>query len=161
MLAACLIVLATIRPDRHVVTVLTASIVSFAATLARPDTLPAVPYVDQILYSAFDVHPAAGVAVLGGSVLLLVPAIVGWLRDPDHRPAYAVFGVGWCAALVAASLGNYPTPIVGYGGSAVIGYFLSLLALPKLAGAYAPLTAPDKRILDTLPRDRHLLVGLA
>ena len=160
MLAACLTVLAIIRPDRQVVTALTASIIGFAATLARADTLPAAPYVDQVLFSAFDVHPAAGVAALGSAMLLLVPAIVGWLHDPDHRPAYAVFGVAWCAALVAASLGNYPTPIVGYGGSAIIGYLLSLLALPKLTGAVA-LTAPDARVLDTLPRDRHLLVGLA
>jgi hypothetical protein len=160
MLAACLTVLAIIRPDRRVVTALTASIIGFAATLARADTLPAAPYVDQVLFSAFDVHPAAGASVLGGSIMLLVPAIVGWWRDPDHRPAYAVFGIAWCAALVASSLGNYPTPIVGYGGSAVIGYLLSLLALPKLTGAVA-LTAPDARVLDTLPRDRHLLAGLA
>ena len=161
MLAACLVVLATIRPDRQVVTALIASTIGFAATLARADTLPPAPYVDKVLFSAFDAHPAAGVAALGGSVMLLVPAIVGLLRDPDHRPAYAVFGVAWCAALVAASLGNYPTPIVGYGGSAVIGYFLSLLALPKLARASAALTAPDARVLHTLSRDRHLLVGLA
>ena len=161
MLAACLIVLATIRPDRHVVAALTASIIGFAATLARPDALPAAPYVDQVLHSAFDVHPVAGVAVLGGSVLLLVPAVVGWWRDPACRQSYAAFGAVWCAALVAAALGNYPTPIVGYGGSAVIGYFLSLLALPKLAGASVALTAPDARVSDTLPRNRHLLVGLA
>ena len=161
MLAACLIVLATLRPERHVAAASTAGIIGFAATLARPDTLPAAPYVDQIIYSSFDVHPVAGVAVLGGSLLLLVPAVVGWCRDPAYRPSYAAFGAVWCAALVAAALGNYPTPIVGYGGSAVIGYFLSLLALPKLAGASVALTAPDARVSDTLPRNRHLLVGLA
>lgn len=161
MLAACLIALATIRPDRQVVTALTAGIIGFAATLARADTLPAAPHVDRVLFSAFDVHPAAGVAALGGAMLLLVPAIVGWLRDPDHRPAYTVFGVVWCAALVAASLGNYPTPIVGYGGSAVIGYLLSLMALPKLAGAHAQSPAPEASIANTMPRDRYLIVGLA
>jgi hypothetical protein len=33
----------------------------------------------------------------------------------------------------AAALGNYPTPLVGYGGSAVLGYLLSVALLP--AGA--------------------------
>lgn len=161
MLAGCLIVLAISRPDRHGVMASTAGIVGFAVTLVRADTLPAARYVDQILYSAFYVHPAAGVAVWGGAALLIVPAIVGLWRDPAHRAAYAVFGAVWCAALAAAALGNYPTPVVGYGGSAVIGYILSLLALPKLAGASSRLAAPDIHVSDTLPRDRHLLVGLA
>lgn len=161
MLAACLIVLAAMRPDRQVMAALTASIVGFAVTIARADTLPAAPYVDQVLYSAFDVHPGAGVAVLGGSALLLVPAVVGWWRDPACRPAYAAFGAVWCVAVVAAALGNYPTPVVGYGGSAVIGYLLSLLALPRLAGTYGRPTAAEARGADTMPRDLHLIVGLA
>ena len=158
MLAGCLVVLATMRPDRHAAAALTAGILGFAVTLARADTLPAARYVDQILYSAFDVHPAAGVAVLGGAMLLLVPSIVGCWRDPAHRAAYAAFGAVWCAALIAAALGNYPTPVVGYGGSAVIGYLLSLLALPRLAGTYARPAASDARRSDTMPRDLHLLV---
>ena len=161
MLAACLTVLATLRPERHVAAASFAGIIGFAATLAQPDTLPAAPYVDQIIYSSFNVHPVVGVAVLGGSVLLLVPAVVGWCRDPACRQAYAAFGAVWCAALVAAALGNYPTPIVGYGGSAVIGYLLSLLALPRLAGTYTQPASSDARGAATMPRDRHLIVGLA
>jgi len=72
--------------------------------------------------------------VTGGLVLLLLPAIVGWFRDPANRESHAVFGAVWLAAILAAALGNYPTPFVGYGASAIIGYALSLLALPKLAG---------------------------
>lgn len=137
MLALALAVLAVMRSDKHVIVALGAGIAGFAATLARADTLPAAPYVDQILYTSFDVHPAAGAAVLSGSALLLVPAIIGWCRDPANRDTYAAFGAVWLAGITAAALGNYPTPIVGYGGSAIIGYALSLLALPKLAGAHA------------------------
>ena len=161
MLAACLLVLTAMRPDRHVLAALTAGVLGFAATLVRADTLPAAPYVDQVLYSSFGVHPVAGVAVLGGSALLLFPAVVGWWRDPARRQAYAAFGAVWCAALVAAALGNYPTPMVGYGGSAVIGYLLSLLALPRLAATYAEPTASESRGVATMPRDVHLIVGLA
>lgn len=161
MLAVGLAVIAIKRPDRHVVAALGASLAGFAATLVRADTLPAVPYVDQILYSSFDVHIAAGAAVLGGSALLLVPAIVGWCRGPANRETYAAFGAVWLAGIVAAALGNYPTPIVGYGGSAIVGYALSLLALPKLAGANAGAGSQADGEADAAPLDRYLLVGLA
>ena len=161
MLVLCLAALLVIRRDRHVVVALAASIAGFAATLARADTLPAAPYVDQILYSPFNLHVGTGLAVLGGSVLLLVPAIVGWNRDVENRATYAAFGAVWFAAIMAAALGNYPTPIVGYGGSAIIGYALSLLALPKLAGGAAKVGSRTSGTTDGSPSDRHLLVALA
>ncbi len=161
MLVLCLTTLLVIRRDRHVVMALAASIAGFGATLARADTLPAVPYVDQILYSSFDIHVGAGLAVLGGSVLLLVPAIAGWNRDVENRATYAAFGAVWFAAIMAAALGNYPTPIVGYGGSAIIGYAFSLLALPKLAGLVAQVSSRTSGTTDGSPSDRHLLVALA
>ncbi|MDP8913261.1 MAG: hypothetical protein M3N39_06770, partial [Pseudomonadota bacterium] len=134
VLAAGLIALAVLRPDRMTFTAAAAAVAGFAVTLVRPDQLPAAsPYVDQILYSAFDVHFLAGVSVLGGSVLLVAPAIAGWVRDTADRTVYAVLGVTWLMTILAAALGNYPTPLVGYGGSAIIGYLLCLVALPKTA----------------------------
>lgn len=161
MLAAGLAALAIMRPDRHVIVALVASIAGFVATLVRADTLPVAPYVDQILYSSFDVHVAAGAAVLGGSALLLVPTVVGWKRDPTNRPVFGVFGTVWLAGIVAAALGNYPTPLVGYGGSAIIGYALSLLALPKQAQSHHEVTSRTHVDADTTAHDRNLFVGLA
>ena len=161
MLASGLAALAVTRPDRHVILAFSAALVAFAATLVRADTLPAVPYVDQIFYSSFDVHAAAGMAVLGGAGLLLVPAFVGWRRDAGNRATYAAFGAAWFAVIVAAALGNYPTPVVGYGGSAIIGYALSLLGLPKLAGAPAAIAPGTPGALGRPQADRHLLAGLA
>ena len=161
MLALCLAALTVMRRDRHVAVALAASVAGFAATLARADTLPAVPYVDQILYSSFDVHAGAGLAVLGGLALLLVPAIVGWSRDADNRATYAAFGAVWLTAIMAAALGNYPTPIVGYGGSAIIGYALSLVALPKLAGVPAAVGFRTSDATNEPTSARHLLIALA
>jgi cell division protein FtsW (lipid II flippase) len=31
--------------------------------------------------------------------------------------------------IAAAAIGNYPTPLVGYGGSAILGYLLSAALL--------------------------------
>lgn len=129
-LAAGVAVLAMLRPERNVLTALLATLAGCVAALLQPDVQPAMPYVDRILFTAFAVHPLAGLMVVGGSGLLLVPALAAWRRDPG----YAVFGAVWFAIVLAAGLGNYPTPLVGYGGSAIIGYLLGLLGLPKTLG---------------------------
>jgi hypothetical protein len=161
MLVLALGTLAIICRDRHSIVALIASIAGFAVTLIRADPLPAVPHVEQVFYSSFGVHVGAGLAVLGGTMLLLVPAIVGWRRDADNRATFAAFGAVWFAAILAAALGNYPTPIVGYGGSAIIGYALSLLALPKLAGVGAGAIVRGRGETAGTLSDRFLLVGLA
>ena len=135
MLAVGLAALATARRDVFSVTALLAASAAFAATLARPDTLPAVPFVDRILYTSFSVHPLAGAAILIGLGLLILPAIAGRLRDPARDGAYRVFGALWVGGIAAAALGNYPTPVVGYGGSAILGYVLSLAVFPPRLGA--------------------------
>ncbi|HEX8363172.1 MAG TPA: hypothetical protein VF613_23825 [Longimicrobium sp.] len=137
VLATSLAVLAMRRRDAWVMSALGFAAAGFAVTLLRPDTLPAVPYVDQILYTAFDVHPLAGLAVVVGALLLAAPAIAGRKLDPRSGGACAVFGIAWLGMVLAAALGNYPTPLVGYGGSAVLGYVLSLAFLPAKARSTA------------------------
>ncbi|EQB10618.1 hypothetical protein [Sphingobium lactosutens] len=161
MLASCLAVLMVTRRDRHSIIASVASVISLAATFLRIDTLPAVPYVDRILYSSFEIHMAAGLAVSGGLVLLLIPAIAGVRRDPEYRATYAVFAAIWFVAIMAAGLGNYPTPVVGYGGSAIIGYLLSLLALPGRADVTAPAHSRTGSATDDLSSDGQLRLALA
>jgi cell division protein FtsW (lipid II flippase) len=133
VLAAALAALAMYRQDRWVASALAAAVVGFAVTLIRSDSLPAVPYVDQVLYTAFQVHALVGIAVVGGALLLIVPALAGQWIDPKNRDIHAVFGTVWLGMVVAAALGNYPTPLVGYGGSAILGYALSLSFMPSVA----------------------------
>ena len=130
-LAAAMAALALVRPGREVVIAMAAAIAGFTATLVRPDASPASLFVDGIFYSAFQVHVLAGLAVVGGAALMIVPAIVGCVRDRDNRAFYAVFGAVWAAVIAAAALGNYPTPLVGYSGSAILGYLLSGIGLPR------------------------------
>lgn len=132
MLAAGLGALVTMRRDGRAVIAFVASVAAFVVTMLKADNLPAVPYVDQIVYLAFDVHFVAGLAVLLGLGVLLFPAVAGWVNDRADGPIYAVFGAAWLAAIAAAALGNYPTPVVGYSGGAILGYVLSLAMLPKL-----------------------------
>jgi hypothetical protein len=137
VLALSLMALAWARPGRAAAASVIVALAAFAITLVRPDTLAAVAHVDQILFSAFEVHVLAGIAVLLGSALLLAPAAIGWSRDPAGRHVYLAFGATWLGCVLAAALGNYPTPVVGYGGSAILGYLLSLSIFPAHAGAIA------------------------
>lgn len=136
-LGAGLLALALLERDRWVLTALTASGAAFAATLLQVDTQGAMPFVDRIFFTSFDVHPLAGLAVLGGTVLLLAPSVLGSSGDAPSRTVRVVFGATWLGVIMAAAVGNHPTPLVGYGGSAIIGYVLSAFALPAAAGHVA------------------------
>jgi cell division protein FtsW (lipid II flippase) len=143
VLAGALLMLAILRFDVRVGIALVAASISFAVTLVRPDRSAASPWVDGVLYRSFEVHPLMGAAVLTGALLLVVPAVYGFGKSAADKHVYAVFGIVWIGVIVAAALGNYPTPLVGYGGSAVLGYVLSLASIGPVAarrgGAEAPL----------------------
>ena len=130
VLAFGMAVLAVTRPSKLSASALVVAVAAFLLSMTRTDMLPAVPYVDRILFTAFDVHILAGAAVWLGVVLLLVPPILGWRGDERVGHAYLVFGAVWLGCIVAAALGNYPTPVVGYGGSAILGYLLTFSFLP-------------------------------
>ena len=145
-LAAGLLTLAAMRPDPRALTAAVAAIAGFATAMLRPDTLGAMPFVDAILLTSFDVHPIAGIAVLSGSLVLLLPALIG-LRNQLDSTGPAVFGTVWIALVAAAALGNYPTPLVGYGGSAILGYLLCSVALRD--GRTAVTTSSDRTAMQT------------
>jgi cell division protein FtsW (lipid II flippase) len=135
-LAAGMAALALARPERNVVIAAGVSCGGLAASLLQTDARPAMPYVDQIFFSSFAVHPLAGLAVWAGAGLLIAPAMVGVLSRGPGRDVFFVFGAVWGAIAVAAALGNYPTPLVGYGGSAIIGYVVCMLGLPRTPKRY-------------------------
>jgi cell division protein FtsW (lipid II flippase) len=143
VLAASLLTLAILRFDIRVGMALVAAVIGFAVTLVRPDTSQASPWVDGVLFTSFEVHPLVGAAVLTGAFLLIVPAVYGFRKSSAHQHAYAVFGTIWIGVIVAAALGNYPTPLVGYGGSAVLGYLLSLASIAPLAASRGGGEAPS------------------
>ena len=142
VLAAALLALLAADRGRLPAVAAAAALLAFGWTWLTPDRLPAVPYVDRILYTAFDVHPLAGLAVVTGAAVLLLPAAIAARQPSGDRPALLVFGACWAGAVAAAALGHYPTPLVGYGGSAVLGYLLSVALLPDGASEAGAERAP-------------------
>jgi cell division protein FtsW (lipid II flippase) len=126
-LVAGLAVVAIQRPNRQTLAALAAAIGGFCVTLLRPDVLPATAFVEHVVIDAFALSAVAGGALVTGAMLLILPALA-------RSDAALAFAVTWIAILVAAMLGNYPTPLLGYGGSGIIGYLLSLAALPRQVG---------------------------
>lgn len=101
-----------------------------AVAVARAIVLPPVPFVEGVLAHAIQSGPATAVAAIAAVVLLFVPAVIGTeAAPPSVRLAFA--GV-WVAAILASLYGAYPTPVAGYGGSAILGYIVSvgILQLP-------------------------------
>lgn len=119
------------RRDRLTVSVAIASFVGFAVAFVRPDTGQAVPFVDQIIFESFEVHFLAGLAVVGGLAMLMLPALAGLRFEGAIRETSIVFGATWASVIFASALGNYPTPLVGYSGAAILGYVLSLAVPPR------------------------------
>jgi hypothetical protein len=129
-MAAGLAPIALFRRGRLELVILATALVALAIALYRPDPLPAAPFVERVLWDAFAVHPAAGLAVWAAVLLLPLPAFAGLRDGRADRLPHAVFGASWLAVIAAAALGNYPTPLVGYGSSAILGYLLSITGLP-------------------------------
>jgi hypothetical protein len=142
-LAAGLLARCLAKPARLPAASAIAAALAFGSTLMTPDRLPATAFVDRILYTAFDLHPLAGAALAIGASILLLPAADAARSGTGGRPVLLAFGACWLAILVAALFGNYPTPLVGYGGSAVLGYLLNVAFLPdgKLESGEASLPA--------------------
>jgi len=102
---------------------------AFASTLVRSDLVPPVPFVEQVLQSAFAFNAVAGLAIVAAFGIMLTPAVVGLSRQTEDPAGYAVFGATWLSVIAFAIIGNYPTPLAGYGASGIAGYCLSAALL--------------------------------
>lgn len=118
------------RPDGPAAIAFAGGIAGLAFTLAAPEAGAPTRFVDGVLASALDAHFLLGLSVLCGMALLLAPGLLGTSRYVS-RVAQSTFSMVWSAVFVASALGPHPTPILGFGGSAIVGYLLSLVMLPS------------------------------
>ena len=143
-MAAALVVAVTAaflaRRDRLGGFCLAAAVIGFAVTMMRPDVVPATPFVDRVFLTAFSTDVVAGLAVWIGAAFALLPGVIGTVRGGAHRSTFAAFGGCWAAIVLAAIVGDYPTPLVAYSGSAILGYILATAGLPP---AWGPSPAVD------------------
>ena len=105
------------------------ALAGFAAAASRPVGLPPVPFVEQVVPAALAAGAVPAGFALIGMVMLFVPALL--LHRSAPLRLLAAFAALWAGALLAALLGPYPTPVIGFGGSAILGYLLSVACLTR------------------------------
>ncbi|WP_369058590.1 FtsW/RodA/SpoVE family cell cycle protein [Caulobacter sp. 73W] len=112
------------------------AVVAAAWAWTRPDSLPAVSYVEEVVSAAFATAPPVGLfAVL---MLALLPAPFLFIGLKRRAVAPLVLGGLWAGFVLASIFGNYPAPVIGYGASPLLGWGVSLgLALAHIGPASA------------------------
>lgn len=108
--------------DRTHIAVLAAALAGLSVALVRADPLPGVEHVEGVLRRGLQDGPAVALLLLVSLGVSLAPAL--WSAG-----AGAGFAGAWIAVILASGLGNYPTPLIGYGPSSIVGYLLSVWAL--------------------------------
>jgi hypothetical protein len=96
------------------------------ASSFRTDPLAAVPFVENVIADGWIVHPALGVLIFAATLFAIAAPRLEKLRENDS--ALGVSGA-WLGFTCASLVGAYPTPLVGYGAAAILGYGLSIAAL--------------------------------
>lgn len=110
------------KRDIYSASALAATMGAVIATFLRSDTVSAVPYVEYAINDAWRMSPVLGIATTIGAATMLIPAI--WAGRTQYL--FMLFAMIWAALLLLSLIAPYPTPLIGYGASAIIGYFLSL-----------------------------------
>lgn len=124
-----------------------------AAALPRWTAPPPRPFVDEVLQQAFTQRTGLGFVLAAAWLTLLLPGLA-------HRRARE-HGLVWLALIALSLPGWLPAPLLGFGGSFILGYALSLAVLPGPAPGGPTAARPSRR--GTAPRDPPSLArsGLA
>lgn len=109
--------------DAHRLPGIAAGVAAAVIATVRTDPLGPAPFVEGVYRAAFHHSLVAGLLVTVGALLMLVPGVIVARRDAEIGVA---LGVCWAALGVASLVGDYPTPLVGYGASTILGVCLCI-----------------------------------
>ncbi|WP_428149406.1 hypothetical protein [Brevundimonas sp.] len=153
---------ALMKSDRMALLALSVALACFIVTAVRPDAAPATSFVNGVFHLAQSTSLIAVLAVWSGVTILLLPPVLGLGRGRETASAHAAFGATWLALIAAALFGDYPVPMIAYGGSAIVGYIWSILALPaQVSPARQRASAIDPHPSQTIDPDGRCCVFLS
>jgi hypothetical protein len=98
-----------------------------AWTWMRLDPMAPVPYVEGVIGLAHQSGPVWMVASLAALAALPLPFFVSSLSG--HSAIARALGVYLCICILAPFFGHFPVPLLGFGLSPIIGYFVALASL--------------------------------
>jgi hypothetical protein len=126
------------RQDRWSLITLIIAVAATGVTLLKPDVVPPVRFVENVIGDAAFVHTGLG-AVLITAMLLAIAGPIYAARGVKDRPDWSL--IAWSACLfgyfLASLVGPYPTPLLGYGVSPILGFGLALAVFKPNADAMA------------------------
>jgi cell division protein FtsW (lipid II flippase) len=99
-------------------------------TWTQRDPVPPVPYVEGIIGLARQSGPVWLVASLAALAVLPLPFFFG--PSGSHSAFVRALGVYLCVCILAPFFGYFPVPLVGFGLSPIVGYFVALGSLSVL-----------------------------
>jgi len=88
------------------------------------DSLPPVSYVEKIL--GLVAHIGILWFILGVISLIILPLPFLFFAPRNFRLASVCIGIYFTIILISTIFGNFPVPLMGYGISPIIGYFISI-----------------------------------
>lgn len=124
--AAALLVILMRRREPAVAVAACLATAAFLRTLSTPDNVPPSAFVEGVVASAFGHSLVIGLAASAALALLFAPALAA-----ASNAAGIAFLAVWAGVIGASLIGPYPTPFVGAGASAIVGYFLSAAVLTR------------------------------
>lgn len=128
--------------------VLAVTIMAVVVTVWRDDPLLPVRHVERVLIDGWGAGAGQGLLLSLGACATLAPLCAArHCPEAGDRRAAVAFALTWASLLFASVIGAYPTPLLGYGSSAIIGYFMALAALsrPPVARHATTAARPDLR----------------
>jgi cell division protein FtsW (lipid II flippase) len=102
-------------------------------TWTQRDPLPPIPYVEGIIGLARQSGPVWLVASIAALAILPLPFFIG--PSDSHSAFVRALGVYLCVCILAPLFGHFPVPLVGFGLSPIVGYFVALGSLSVLRAA--------------------------
>ena len=96
-------------------------------TWTQRDPLSPVPYVEGIIGLARQDGPVWLVASLAALAVLPLPFFIG--PPGSHSALVRALGVYLCVCILAPLFGPFPVPLLGFGLSPIVGYFVALGSL--------------------------------
>jgi Cell cycle protein len=125
--AACAVVLicaGTKQPRRVLLSIILLSAIA-AVSFVRRDPLAPVAHVEGIFNAVSSRGPGPAAMATVALLLLPLPFFIAWYRH-RHSTALAV-GVYIAMTVLAPAWGTFPVPVIGYGASPILGYFIALV----------------------------------
>jgi uncharacterized protein YuzE len=88
------------------------------------DSLPPVAHAEDILYLVANM--GIGWLIVGALSLLLLPLPFLFFRPETDKRLSQSLGIYLIVLLISTFFGNFPMPLMGFGVSPIIGYFIAL-----------------------------------